>query len=58
VATQGDEPDRRRRGLIFLLLAVILALGLSVLGSYLVVVSQNPSPVVTGPTFVYGSPTP
>jgi len=37
---------------------VILALSLSALGSYLVVVSQNPSNQVNGPSFVYGSPTP
>ena len=54
----SEEPERRRRGLLFLLLAVLLALALSLLGSYLVVVSQNPSNTVHGPSFVYGSPTP
>jgi hypothetical protein len=53
-----EDHERRRRGLLFLLLAVILALALSILGSYLVVVSQNPSNTVNGPAFVYGSPTP
>ncbi len=57
MADRGDAPNGRR-GLIFLLMAVILALGLSVLGSYLVVVSQNPASRVNGPSFVYGSPTP
>ena len=46
-----------RRGL-FLLLAVLLALLISVGGSYLIVVSQNPSTSVKGPAFVYGSVSP
>jgi hypothetical protein len=57
MATEEPPPDRRR-GILFLLLAVVLALVISVFGSYLVVVSQNPSKNVTGPAFVYGSPSP
>jgi hypothetical protein len=56
MATQ--PPESRRRGLLFLLLAVVLALGIAILGSYLVVVSQNPKTAGNAPSFVYGSPSP
>jgi hypothetical protein len=58
MATQGTPPGNRGRGMLFLLLAVVLALGISILGSYLVVVGQNPKTAVNGPSFVYGSPSP
>ncbi len=54
MATRGPNGNRP----LFLLLAVVLALGIAILGAYLVVVSQNPAASVKGPTFVYGSPTP
>ena len=56
MATQGTPPAGGRR-ILFLLLAVVLALGIAILGSYLVVVSQNPKTAVNG-AFVYGSPSP
>jgi len=43
---------------MLILLAALLALGISFLGAYLVVVSQNPASAVSGPAFVYGSPSP
>ena len=48
--------ERGQISALFLIVAVVLALGISALGSYLVVVSQNPSSAVSGPSFVYGSP--
>ena len=45
--------------LLFLLISSLLALVLSVLGAYLVVVSQNSASAVNGPATVYGpAPTP
>jgi hypothetical protein len=41
---------------LFLVIAGALALVIAMGGAYLVVVSQNPSSTVNGPTFVYGSP--
>jgi hypothetical protein len=58
MSSQGPPPPNGGRRILFLLLAVVLALVISILGSYLVVVSQNPSKTVTGPAFVYGSPSP
>jgi hypothetical protein len=55
VSAQPEDPRRR---LLFLLLAAVVALGISIGGSYLVVVIQNPSAKAEAPSFVYGSPTP
>jgi len=48
------SPTSRRRRFLFLLLSALLALGLALLGAYLVVVSQNPARAVKGPATVYG----
>jgi len=54
----SEDPDPpRRRPFLLILIAAVLALLISFLGAYLVVVSQNPS-AVAGPAFVYGSPSP
>jgi len=53
-----NEDDQRRRRLLMILLTALLAILLSFLGSYLVVVSQNSASAVSGPQFVYGSPSP
>jgi hypothetical protein len=53
-----NPDDRRRRPFLLIILAAILALGISFLGAYLVVLSQNPASAVSGPSFVYGSPSP
>jgi hypothetical protein len=55
MATEPPPPSAQNR-IVYLLLAGVLALGIAMGGAYLVVVSQNPSTTVTGPTFVYGSP--
>ena len=57
MASEEREENGRRR-LLILFLAIVLALGISVVGSYLIVVSQNPAAKVSGPAFVYGSPSP
>jgi hypothetical protein len=55
-ASTGAPPAGR---LLFLLISSLLALVLSVLGAYLVVVSQNSANAVNGPATVYGpAPTP
>jgi uncharacterized protein (UPF0333 family) len=58
VAKRGFGSEHGQVSVLFLVLAAILALGISIAGSYLVVVSQNPSSNVSGPSFVYGSPSP
>jgi uncharacterized protein (UPF0333 family) len=58
MANRRAGSERGQINLLFLVLAAILALGISIAGSYLVVVSQNPSSSVNGPSFVYGSPSP
>jgi hypothetical protein len=58
MAAKESDADRRPSRLVYLLVAVIMALVLSILGAYMVVVSQNPAGAVSGPAFVYGSPTP
>jgi hypothetical protein len=55
-ASTGTPPARR---LLFLLISTLLALVLSLLGAYLVVVSQNSASAVKGLATVYGpAPTP
>ena len=39
-------------------IAALLALGVAIVGAYLVVVSQNPASAVSGPAAVYGSAAP
>ncbi len=56
--TGGASPGGAGHRGLFLLLAIILALLISVGGSYLIVASQNPSSNVKGPAFVYGSASP
>jgi len=58
MATRGPRAEGGQIQLLFLLIAVVVALGISILGSYLIVVSQNPSASSNAPTFVYGSPSP
>ena len=52
-------PVTQRKKFLFLLVSVAFALILSVVGAYLVVVSQNSASAVNGPATVYGpSPAP
>lgn len=50
----GRQPGPIRRRFVFLLLSALLALGLALLGAYLVVVSQNSASAVKGPATEYG----
>jgi hypothetical protein len=51
-----ESEDTRRRRALFLLLLALIAILLSLLGSYLVVISQNPASKVSQPGIVYGAP--
>jgi cell division septal protein FtsQ len=55
MAVAEPEGTRRRRAFLLLLLALIAIL-LSLLGAYLVVISQNPASKVSQPGIVYGLP--
>jgi hypothetical protein len=49
-----DQVPDRRRTLVTLVIAVVLALLIAVGASYAVVVSQNPAASVSGPPTSYG----
>jgi hypothetical protein len=52
--TDAEGENQVPRRLLLLIVAALLALGIAFLGSYLVVVSQNPANDVSGPPTDYG----